>query len=522
MRQFNKIIGLIVVFSLILSLFTTAFAGYYQDQYAAAEARGDTAGMEAAHAGAVAAGTSNQPDRPVTVKAQDPPSGYSREKDNSNPSDFSIKAPSVLTPAVDTNIDYQSKINAAMNQVPPDTQSAAYYEQCRNVKIIVSGSKEPMTTNYASQYTVGSTVGGQNQDYNSLLKSGAITEQLLKDICAKEGVAPTAANLTAAFNKLQNTFYVDGSGYKNSNGDTVMTEAGKSYYLDDNGNWHTRNNDISDPNALTLQPEQLNKIYELKVAYDKALKAGDQAAMDAAHDAAEAYRSGLGYTQGTTGGFFATVPSGTGSGTGSGTVQASYTITSAAGPGGSISPAGVTSVVIGGSQTYTITANANYEIQAFRIDGKIYAPQSTFTFTNVTSNHTIDVAFLDVTELKITGNIAGLKDGIIKSGYGIAVILDIGVPDCTVTSATAEFTNGDVYPMEQVGDKVVFKVNPTSHIGARKYYIPVETKDGPFGIRWTVSAYRNSDPSKKIITATKDTYITIKGSMYEDDFTGDR
>ena len=114
MRHFNKIIGLIVVFSLILSLFTTAFAGYYQDQYTAAEARGDKAGMEAAHAGAVAAGTSNQPDRPVTVKAPDPPSGYSRERDNSNPADFSDKAPAVLAPAVDTNVDYQAKINEAI------------------------------------------------------------------------------------------------------------------------------------------------------------------------------------------------------------------------------------------------------------------------------------------------------------------------------------------------------------------------------------------------------------------------
>lgn len=474
--------------------------------------------MEAAHAGAVAAGTSNQPDRPVTVKAPSPPSGYSREKDNNNVSDFSLKAPSVLTPAVDTNIDYQAKINEAMNQIPPDTQSAAYYEQCRNVKIIVSGSKEPMTTNYANQYTVGSTVGGQNQDYADLLKSGAITEQLLKDICAKEGVAPNAANLTAAFNKLQNTFYVNGSGYINSNGDTVMTEGGKSYYLDDNGNWHTRNNDISDPNALTLQPEQLNKIYELKIAYDKALKTGDQAAMDAAHDAAEKYRNGIGYTQGTTGGFFGTVPgSGPslgGSGGGSPTVSATYTITSTAGPGGSISPSGSTAVVIGGSQTYTIAANENYEIVAVRIDGKVFGPTSTFTFTNVTANHTIEAAFLDVTELKITGKIAGTDEkGIIKSGYGIAVTLDIGVPDCTVTSAYAEFTNGEIYPMEQVDGKVVFKVNPTSKIGARKYYIPVETPDGPFGIRWTVTAYRNSDPTKKLITATKDTFITIRGSM---------
>ena len=113
MRHFNKLIGLLVAFAIVISCSTTAFAGYYQDQYAAAAARGDSAGMEAAHAGAVAAGTSNQPDRPTTVPAPNPPSGYSAAKDNSNVSDFSVKAPSVLTPAVDTNVDYQSKINEA-------------------------------------------------------------------------------------------------------------------------------------------------------------------------------------------------------------------------------------------------------------------------------------------------------------------------------------------------------------------------------------------------------------------------
>ena len=72
------------------------------------------------------------------------------------------------------------------------------------------------------------------------------------------------------------------------------------------------------------------------------------------------------------------------------------TITATAGPGGTISPSGVRTVAIGGTQTFTITPNAGYHIDTVLVDG-INEPTAvtsgTYTFTNVQANHTIHATF---------------------------------------------------------------------------------------------------------------------------------
>ncbi|MBI4911249.1 MAG: immunoglobulin domain-containing protein [Acidobacteria bacterium] len=74
-------------------------------------------------------------------------------------------------------------------------------------------------------------------------------------------------------------------------------------------------------------------------------------------------------------------------------LAASYTITASAGIWGSISPSGAVSVAAGGSQTFTITADPYYTISDVVVDGVSVGQVSTYTFTNVTSNHTIRATF---------------------------------------------------------------------------------------------------------------------------------
>ena len=72
--------------------------------------------------------------------------------------------------------------------------------------------------------------------------------------------------------------------------------------------------------------------------------------------------------------------------------QSQATITSSAGTGGSISPNGAQTVAIGGSQTYTITPNNGYVRDTVLVDGvndPAAVTSGTYTFTNVTANHTI-------------------------------------------------------------------------------------------------------------------------------------
>ena len=70
-----------------------------------------------------------------------------------------------------------------------------------------------------------------------------------------------------------------------------------------------------------------------------------------------------------------------------------HTITATVETGGSISPSGSVSVADGASRTFSITPNADYAINDVVVDGVSQGAISTFTFTNVTANHTITATF---------------------------------------------------------------------------------------------------------------------------------
>ncbi|GFO64854.1 malectin domain-containing carbohydrate-binding protein [Geomonas paludis] len=83
-----------------------------------------------------------------------------------------------------------------------------------------------------------------------------------------------------------------------------------------------------------------------------------------------------------------------------------YTITASVGTGGSISPAGSVSVAKGSSQTFTITPSAGYSIKSLQVDGQWIRAASTYTFSNVTANHSILAAF-SATATAATSTTAG-------------------------------------------------------------------------------------------------------------------
>jgi len=81
------------------------------------------------------------------------------------------------------------------------------------------------------------------------------------------------------------------------------------------------------------------------------------------------------------------------------TIAASFainprTITATAGANGAISPAGAVSVNSGGSQTFTIAPEANYNVLTVLVDGVSVGPVSSYTFDNVTADHTITASFV--------------------------------------------------------------------------------------------------------------------------------
>jgi parallel beta-helix repeat protein len=75
-----------------------------------------------------------------------------------------------------------------------------------------------------------------------------------------------------------------------------------------------------------------------------------------------------------------------------------YTITSSATEGGSISPLGETTVTEGASQSFTITPNEGYEISDVLVDGESTGVLTAYTFTNIKANHTILAVFTQETQ----------------------------------------------------------------------------------------------------------------------------
>jgi hypothetical protein len=75
--------------------------------------------------------------------------------------------------------------------------------------------------------------------------------------------------------------------------------------------------------------------------------------------------------------------------------DSTYTITATAGANGTITPAGDVTVNYGASQTFVIVADEYYTIGEVLIDSVPLAnPVASYTFVNVTANHTIDVTFV--------------------------------------------------------------------------------------------------------------------------------
>jgi photosystem II stability/assembly factor-like uncharacterized protein len=101
--------------------------------------------------------------------------------------------------------------------------------------------------------------------------------------------------------------------------------------------------------------------------------------------------------------------------------EISYLITSSSDNNGSISPEGDVMVNPNSSQTFTIMPNAGYKIKDVQVDGTSVGAVSTYTFDNVTADHTIEATFEPITySITASSGIGGSfsPSGIITINYG--------------------------------------------------------------------------------------------------------
>ena len=205
-----------------------------------------------------------------------------------------------------------------------------------------------------------------------------------------------------------------------------------------------------------------------------------------------------------------------------------YNISASCGTGGTISPSGTASVAYGSSKTYTIQPMDGYEIADVTVDGKSVGAVTSYTFSNIAQAHTIKATFrangkIAIDDINLTDALdADLSGNSIKSGYGI--FANVGGSHSGVTNAkmvmTYNFGSGNktVTLQETSSGTFEFPKNSSSPSRQRCVYIPVETKDGTYTLTLTFTATKADGTA---LTETKTSTITVKGSMYEDDFTGD-
>jgi hypothetical protein len=117
-----------------------------------------------------------------------------------------------------------------------------------------------------------------------------------------------------------------------------------------------------------------------------------------------------------------------------------YSIIASASKSGSISPSGTLLLDQNQNQIFTFTPDPGYFVKAVSVDGASAASASSYTFTNVTANHTISVAFTDSATMGIGG---GTSDaGANAAGGDAGGAGGATVPSAGGTSATGAGTSG--------------------------------------------------------------------------------
>jgi len=99
--------------------------------------------------------------------------------------------------------------------------------------------------------------------------------------------------------------------------------------------------------------------------------------------------------------------------------QARFEITASSSENGSIEPSGLVYVTENNDQTFNIVPSDGYEVESVSIDGKHVGIINTYTFYNVTANHTMSAAFRKklIISASVTGNGIIEPSGNVPVGY---------------------------------------------------------------------------------------------------------
>ena len=118
-----------------------------------------------------------------------------------------------------------------------------------------------------------------------------------------------------------------------------------------------------------------------------------------------------------------------------------FTLVPSQSANGSISPSGSVVVSRGMNQTFTITPAANYKVSDVTVDGVSVGAVTSYTFSNVTANHTIAASFSAVSSTYTISASASSKGSISPSG---SVSVNSGASQTFTITPAANYKVSDV------------------------------------------------------------------------------
>lgn len=192
-----------------------------------------------------------------------------------------------------------------------------------------------------------------------------------------------------------------------------------------------------------------------------------------------------------------------------------YTITATADPGGSINPLGAITVNKGSDKTFTIALAANYHIADVLVDGGSAGAVNSYTFTNVTADHTIHATFEAVELTHIVVNPTEMTLGIGDTwGFTVAAHYNYGpttsiAPDCTYLSSNGNIATVIISPSPEH--------RKVEAIGLGTATITVSYMGKECTIEVTVGPVHNvtQDFYRNTIKAAIDDGLTLAGDVIE-------
>lgn len=134
-----------------------------------------------------------------------------------------------------------------------------------------------------------------------------------------------------------------------------------------------------------------------------------------------------------------------------------YTITTSAGSNGSITPSAT--VNYGSSKTINMSPSTGYEVNEVIVDGVNKGKITTYTFNNITDNHTISVTFKKLDEQKFTVNCTTVQNGNISVSPSSAT---------AGTKITIYVNPSEGYRLKQIDS------SPTVNINNNQFTMPAQ------------------------------------------------